>query len=89
MENILLEDFYKRVGQNVAKYRIEKNLSQLELSLLMGYKSVSVVSGAEIYYKGKHFNLEHLLKISQILEVDICEFLKPNVAQTAHLKTET
>ena len=89
MENISLEDFYKRVGQNVAKYRIEKNLSQLELSLLMGYKSVSVVSGAEIYYKGKHFNLEHLLKISQILEVDICEFLKPNVAQNAYLKTET
>lgn len=43
----------------------------------MGYKSVSVVSGAEIYYNGKHFNLEHLLKISQILEIDISEFLKP------------
>ncbi len=77
MQNITPEQLYKIIGQNVAKYRKEKNLSQLDLSLQMGYKSVSVVSGAEIYYNGKHFNLEHLLKISQILDVDISEFLKP------------
>jgi ribosome-binding protein aMBF1 (putative translation factor) len=71
------EQLYKTIGKNVAKYRKEKGLSQLDLSLQMGYKSVSVVSGAEIYYDGKHFNLEHLLKISQILDVDISEFLKP------------
>jgi transcriptional regulator with XRE-family HTH domain len=76
MKSISSEDFYKRIGRNVAKYRSENNLSQLELSLLMGYKSVSVVSSAEIYYKGKHFNLEHLLKISQIIDVDVCEFFK-------------
>ena len=70
------EQLYKTIGKNVAKYRKEKGLSQLDLSLQMGYKSVSVVSGAEIYYNGKHFNLEHLLKISQILDVDISEFLK-------------
>ena len=71
------EQLYKIIGKNVAKFRKEKGLSQLDLSLQMGYKSVSVVSGAEIYYNGKHFNLEHLLKISQILEIDISEFLKP------------
>ena len=71
------EQLYKTIGKNVAKYRKEKGLSQLDLSLQMGYKSVSVVSRAEIYYNGKHFNLEHLLKISQILDVDISEFLKP------------
>lgn len=76
MQNITPEQLYKTIGQNVAKYRKEKGLSQLDLSLQMGYKSVSVVSGAEIYYNGKHFNLEHLLKISQILDVDISEFLK-------------
>ncbi|MDD2639897.1 MAG: helix-turn-helix transcriptional regulator [Arcobacteraceae bacterium] len=69
------QEFYKMIGSNVAKYRKEKGISQLELSLLMGYKSISVVSGAEIYYKGKHFNLEHLLKISEILEVDICKLI--------------
>lgn len=70
-----IQEFYKMIGNNVAKYRKEKGLSQLELSLLMGYKSISVVSGAEIYYKGKHFNLEHLLKISEILEIDICKLI--------------
>ena len=77
MQNITPEKLYKQIGQNVAKYRKEKGLSQLDLSLAMGYKSVSVVSGAEIYYNGKHFNLEHLLKISQILNIEISEFLKP------------
>ncbi len=70
-----IQEFYKMIGNNVAKYRKERGLSQLELSLLMGYKSISVVSGAEIYYKGKHFNLEHLLKISEILEIDICKLI--------------
>ena len=77
MKNLTPDELYKIIGQNVAKYRKEKGLSQLDLSLAMGYKSVSVVSGAEIYYDGKHFNLEHLLKISQILNIEISEFLKP------------
>ncbi|MCT7627053.1 helix-turn-helix domain-containing protein [Aliarcobacter butzleri] len=77
MKNLTPDELYKIIGQNVAKYRKEKGLSQLDLSLAMRYKSVSVVSGAEIYYNGKHFNLEHLLKISQILNIEISEFLKP------------
>ena len=77
MKNLTPDELYKIIGQNVAKYRKEKGLSQLDLSLAMGYKSVSVVSGAKIYYNGKHFNLEHLLKISQILNIEISEFLKP------------
>jgi len=72
---ITIEELYKKVGKNVAKLRKEKGLSQLELSLLMNYKSISIVSSAEICYKGKHFNLEHLLKISEILEIEICDLL--------------
>jgi len=79
MQNISSQDLYKLIGKNVAKYRKAKNLSQLDLSLQMGYKSVSIVSGAEICYKGKHFNLEHILKISQLLKVDFCEFFKPQI----------
>ena len=79
MQNISSQDLYKLIGLNVAKYRKEKGLSQLDLSLQLGYKSVSIVSGAEICYKGKHFNLEHILKISQLLEVGFCEFFKPIV----------
>ncbi len=75
MQNLSTDELYQIIGKNVAKRRKEKGLSQLDLSLQMGYKSVSIVSGAEIYYNGKHFNLEHLLKISQILDVNICDFL--------------
>lgn len=77
MQNLSTDELYQIIGKNVAKIRKEKGLSQLDLSLQMGYKSVSIVSGAEIYYNGKHFNLEHLLKISQILDVNICDFFKP------------
>jgi transcriptional regulator with XRE-family HTH domain len=76
MNNITPEQLYKLIGKNVAKYRKEKGLSQLDLSLSMGYKSVSVVSGAEIYYNKIHFNLEHILKISQLLDIEFCEFFK-------------
>ena len=74
--NITVEEFYKKIGSNVAKYRKEAGLSQLDLSLKMNYKSISIVSSAEIYYKGKHFNLEHLLKISQILNIEVCELIE-------------
>ena len=76
MQKITTEEFHKFIGQNLAKLRKSKGLSQLDLSLEMGYKSVSVVSGAEVCYNSKHFNIEQLLKISQILNVDICEFFK-------------
>lgn len=78
MQNITSQELYQTIGKNVAKYRKAKGLSQLELSLQMGYKSVSVVSGSEICYGDKHFNLEQLLKISQILDVNLCDFLLQN-----------
>lgn len=78
MQDMTPKQLYQTIGKNVAAYRKEKGLSQLDLSLQMGYKSVSVVSGAEICYGDKHFNLEQLLKISQILDVELCKFLTEN-----------
>lgn len=60
------------IGKNVKKYRLQKGLSQLDLAFEMGYKSVSIVSMSEVSARNKHFNIEHLLKISKILEIDIC-----------------
>ncbi|HOI82844.1 MAG TPA: helix-turn-helix transcriptional regulator [Campylobacterales bacterium] len=60
-----------QIGKNVQKIRKSKKLSQLKLSLAMGYNSVSVVSCAEIYHNNIHFNIEHLVKIADILQVDI------------------
>nr|WP_232019784.1 hypothetical protein [Helicobacter pullorum] len=42
----------------------------------MGYKSVSLVGGAEAGYKNIHYNLEHLYKIAKVLEVEIGDFFK-------------
>lgn len=66
---------YKVIGQNVAKVRKERKVSQLSLFLDMGYKSVSVVSFAEISLKGAHFNIAHLLQISTILNVPLNHIL--------------
>lgn len=66
-----IEEFYIKIGKNVKKYREAKGLTQLQLSYEMNYKSVSLVSSAELYKNKKHFNLERLYKISKILDVDI------------------
>lgn len=70
------ENFYKNIGKNVAKMRKKHKLSQLKLSQLIGHKSTSLLSGAEIYYKKQHFSLEHLASISYVLDENIEEFFK-------------
>ena len=70
------EAFYKLVGKNVSRIRKKHKLSQLKLSELMGHKSTSLLSGAEIYYNKQHFSLEHIALISFILNEDINEFFK-------------
>jgi transcriptional regulator with XRE-family HTH domain len=77
MEEIDIDKVHRQIGKNIAELRKEKNISQLELSLKLGHKSVSIVASAERFYKKRHFNIEHLIKIAYILEVDICDLLKP------------
>ena len=66
-----LELFYKKIGDNVKKLRIQKGFSQLKLANAMGYDSVGHIAKAEIYKYDKKFNLEHLFKIAKILDVSI------------------
>lgn len=80
-ESIVFSDdeislMYKKIGENVKKYREMKGMSQLQLSNAMGYSSVSLVSAAELCNDGKHFNLEHLYKIAKILEIEMTELIK-------------
>lgn len=69
-------NIYKLIGENVKHYRTLKEMSQLTLSYEMGYKSVSLVSAAELCNDGKHFNIEHLYKISKILDIPIAKFFE-------------
>ena len=70
------EKLHKRIGKNVQRIRKEKNISQLKLAYALGYKSVSPISSAEIYYNKIHFNIEHLYKIAYILDVPISTFFE-------------
>ena len=74
-----IEKKYIKIGKNVKKIRMQKGISQLKLAQLIGHKSLSIVSLAEIYHNKQHFNIEHLVKIAYVLEVDICEFFKEDM----------
>lgn len=70
------EKLHKKIGKNVQRTRKEKKISQLKLAYALGYKSVSPISSAEIYYNKIHFNIEHLYKIAYVLDVPICTFFE-------------
>ncbi len=76
ISKIEIEAMYRRIGFNVKKLRQEKGLSQLQLALAIGQKSVSTVAKAEIGVENKHFNLEHLYKIAKVLEIDMSDFIE-------------
>ena len=69
-------DIYKQIGKNVKQIRKERGISQLSLSLSIGHKAVGTISMAENLINKKHFNIEHLAKISKVLNVDICTFFQ-------------
>ncbi|MCK9336332.1 MAG: helix-turn-helix transcriptional regulator [Arcobacteraceae bacterium] len=70
--------FQNGVAQNVKRIRKEKNITQTELALTIGHKSMSTIGKIEANLENKHYNLEQLYKISKALNVDICKFFKNN-----------
>lgn len=75
-ENGCLEDFYKKISKNVIRIRKEKKISQLKLANAIGHQNATFLGKAELLAENKHFNLEHLYKISIVLNVEIEEFFK-------------
>lgn len=69
-----IDTLYRTIGANVMRIRKEKGMTQLDLALAIGLKSVGLISVAEIYHNKKHFNLEHLYKISLALDVIMEDF---------------
>ena len=72
-----IETFYKTVSDNVKARRIALGMSQLDLALKLGIKSVAFYSNCENLRYGKHFNLEHVYKLSKALDVKIYDLLQP------------
>lgn len=71
-----IKKFYKGISKNVKFLRESKNITQLDLALDIGIKSVAFYSNCENNKYGKHFNLEHLYKIAKSLKININEFFK-------------
>ncbi|MDX9901845.1 MAG: helix-turn-helix transcriptional regulator [Aliarcobacter sp.] len=71
-----INNFYEIVSNNVKNYRLEKGFSQEKLALDIGIKSIAFYSNCENNKYDKHFNLEHLYKISKSLDVPLEEFIK-------------
>ena len=71
-----LKDFYKIVSINVIRIRKENKLSQLKLANAIGHNNATFIGKAELLAENKHFNLEHIYKISKVLDISICEFFK-------------
>ena len=69
-----IEEQYKIISNNVKKIRIKKNITQEEVALSMGFTTATFYTNAENYKQGKHFNLEHLIKLSKIFDITIQEF---------------
>ena len=71
-----INNFYEMISNNVKNYRLEKGFSQEKLALDIGIKSIAFYSNCENNKYDKHFNLEHLYKISKSLDVPLEEFIK-------------
>ena len=76
ISNDELQECYKVISENVKRIRKAHNKPQLDLVLEMGMKSTSFYSKCENSKDNHHFNLEHLIKISKVLEVNINDFFE-------------
>ncbi|RXI26096.1 helix-turn-helix domain-containing protein [Aliarcobacter trophiarum] len=75
LSNEEIEEIYKTISNNVKRIRKEKGFTQTDVALSMGFTTATFFTNAE-NFNNKHFNLEHIIRIANILEVDICEFFK-------------
>jgi transcriptional regulator with XRE-family HTH domain len=77
LPNSYVDDYHIAIGKNVKRIRESKDITQLQLSQALGFKSVGLVSQAELYLKKQHFNIKHLLYIAYILDCNMSDFFEP------------
>jgi len=70
-----INHLHKTISNNIKTYRTAQNISQLELALTIGMKSGAFFGNAENNTNGKHFNIEHIYKISKALNIPISSLL--------------
>jgi transcriptional regulator with XRE-family HTH domain len=71
----VIEKHYRKISKNVKKMRLNKKMTQEAVALAMGFTTAAFYTNAENFKRGKHFNLEHIIKLSYILKCDISELV--------------
>lgn len=71
-------NFHNIIARNIKRIRKSKKITQLDLALTIGHKTMSTIGKIEAGLENKHYNTEQLYKISLALDTDICEFFKNN-----------
>jgi len=71
-----IKKYHKAVGKHIKLLREGKKISQLDMALAIGIKSIAFYSNCENNKYDKHFNMEHLYKICKALEIQMSDFFK-------------
>jgi len=71
-----VKKFHRIINDNIKRIRKENKITQLDLALTIGHKSMSTIGKIEAGLEDKHYNVEQLYKIAKALNVNICEFFK-------------
>ena len=71
-----INEQYRLISRNVKKVRILNKYTQEQLALSMGFSTATFYTNAENNKRDKHFSIEHLIKISKILDVEMEDFFK-------------
>jgi transcriptional regulator with XRE-family HTH domain len=70
-----IEQLHRKIALNVKNLRVKKGISQLDLALSIGHKSMSTIGKIEAGLENKHYNIEQLYKISKALEVPLIDLI--------------
>ena len=69
-----IKSLHQKIGLHIKQLRERKNISQLDMALSIGIKSVAFYSNCENSRQDKHFNIEHIYKICNILGISLSDF---------------
>ncbi len=71
-----IQEHHRAIGSHIKRLREEKGISQLDMALSIGIKSVAFYSNCENSKNGKHFNIEHIYKICKTLGIPLSVFFE-------------
>ena len=74
-----VKKFHRIISDSIKRIRKNKKITQLDLALTIGHKSMSTIGKIEAGLEDKHYNVEQLYKIAKALNVNICEFFENNL----------